>query len=97
MAYYCEDCQRKVGSDASASVHRRFGHAVALLETMSKTVFRCRSCGQVKPDSLRGSDSAHDLCRECEGESAGLENSGSPVHLRTQFYEDLPFVKKNSG
>jgi hypothetical protein len=32
MAYYCEDCQRKVNSVASAIVHRRFGHNVSLLE-----------------------------------------------------------------
>jgi len=32
MAYYCEDCQRKVNSVASAIMHRRFGHNVSLLE-----------------------------------------------------------------
>jgi hypothetical protein len=32
MAYYCEDCRHKVGSIASAKVHRRFGHTVTLLE-----------------------------------------------------------------
>jgi hypothetical protein len=35
MAYYCEDCQHKVGSIASANVHRRFGHTVALVEPSS--------------------------------------------------------------